>query len=111
MKRVTLFLFVLLLTTTAFAAETRRYLVATQRPFAAGGFKALQDSIDTSVELRGVQGFSSFRGFAVELTEDEVRTLRASKEVRWIEPVVERHALDIRNIRGQTTPYGIDAVS
>jgi serine protease len=111
MKRVTLFLFVLLLTTTAFAAETRRYLVATQRPFAAGGFKALQDSVDSSVELRGVQGFSSFRGFAVELTEDEVETLRASREVRWIEPVVERHALDVRNLRGQTTPYGIDALS
>ncbi len=111
MKRVTLFLFVLLLTTTAFAGETRRYLVATQRPFAAGGFKALQDSVDSSIELRGVHGFSSFRGFAVELTEDDVETLRASKEVRWIEPVVERHALDIRNLRGQTTPYGIDALS
>src|SRR5215213_11876713 len=47
MKRIAAFLFVLLLTTTAFAAETRRYLVATKRPFAAGGFKALQDSVDT----------------------------------------------------------------
>ena len=79
MKRVNLFLLVLLLTTTAFAGETRRYLVATQRPFAAGGFKALQDSVDASVELRDVRGFSSFRGFAVALTEDEVSTLRASR--------------------------------
>ncbi|HYK05040.1 MAG TPA: S8 family serine peptidase [Thermoanaerobaculia bacterium] len=112
MKRATVILFVLLLTTTAFAAETRRYLVATKRPFAAGGFKALQDSVDTSVELRRVNGFVAFRGFAAELTDDEVATLRASREVRWIEPVVERHAFDFaRNLKGQTIPYGIVALS
>ncbi|MEA2463202.1 MAG: in, partial [Acidobacteriota bacterium] len=112
MKRATVILFVLLLTTTAFAAETRRYLVATKRPFAAGSLKALQDSVDTSVELRRVNGFEAFRGFAAELTDDEVATLRASKEVRWIEPVIERHAFDFnRNLRGQTVPYGIEALS
>jgi serine protease len=112
MKRATVTLFVLLLTTTAFAAETQRYLVATKRPFAGGGFQALQDSVETSVELRRVAGFQAFRGFAAELTAEEVETLRASKEVRWIEPVVERHALDFnRNLRGQTVPYGIEALS
>jgi serine protease len=112
MKRATVFLFVLLLTTSAFAAGTRRYLVATKRPFAAGGLKALQDSVDTSVELRRVNGFQAFRGFAAELTDDEVETLRASKEVRWIEPVVERHAFDFkRNFGGQTITYGIEALS
>jgi serine protease len=112
MKRVTAFLFVLLLTTTAFAAETRRYLIATKRPFAAGGVQALQDSVDTSVELRRVNGFTAFRGFAADLTADEVQALRAAREVRWVEPVIERHAFDVRrNLKGQTTPYGIDALS
>lgn len=112
MKRATVFLFAVLLATTVSAAETRRYLVATKRPFAAGGLKALQDSVDTSVELRRVNGFQAFRGFAAELTEDEVATLRASKEVRFVEPVVERHAFELnRNLRGQTIPYGIQALS
>ncbi|HEX8620102.1 MAG TPA: S8 family serine peptidase [Thermoanaerobaculia bacterium] len=112
MKRPVVFLLAIFLTTTLHAADTQRYLVATKRPFAAGGLKAFQDSVDTSVELRRVNGFETFRGFAADLTAEEVAALRASKEVRWVEPVVVRRALDLaRNLMGQTTPYGFDALS
>ena len=110
MKRAVVFSFaVLLLATTAFASDTRRYLVGTKAPFTS--VRAFHDSADAPVELRRVHAFETFRGFAADLTADEVAALRHSGEVRWIEPVVARYALDLRNLAGQTTPYGIDAVS
>ncbi len=111
MKRTVVALFTILLTTAAFAAETQRYLVATKRPYSADTLRALRDSVDRNVEPRAVEGFRTFRGFAAELTPEEAEALRASREVRFVEPVVERHALDVpRNLNGQTTTYGVDQV-
>jgi serine protease len=114
MKRSVVALFSILLTTAAFAAETietRRYLVGTKLPFSASTIRALRDSVDNVVEPRAVQGFESFRGFAAELTAGEVEKLRSSREVRWVEPVIPRYALDVeRNLAGQTITYGVDQI-
>ncbi|MDQ3280072.1 MAG: S8 family serine peptidase [Acidobacteriota bacterium] len=112
MKRIVLAAVALFLATTAFAADTHRYLVATKRPIANGGLRAVRDSVDSNVEFRSVDTFQTFDGFAATLTEEEVRQLRASREVRFVEPVVPRYALDVeRNFAGQTVPYGVDAIS
>src|SRR6185436_17463708 len=51
-------------------------------------------------------------GFAADLTSSEVAELRRNASVRWIEPVVERHAFaqTARNLNAQTTPYGVDLI-
>lgn len=110
MVRIAPALIALALTTAALAADAggQRYLVATTRPFGANTLQALRDSVDHQVEPRDVRGFRSFRGFAASLTPAELAALRASGEVRWIEPVVPRHAFDVQpNLLGQTVPYGV----
>lgn len=81
----------------ASAEETQRYLVATNRPFRAGSQVATFRSVD---------------GFAANLTVSEVAELRRNANVRWIEPIVERHAFaqPARNLNAQTTPYGVDLI-
>jgi len=86
------------LVTVASAQEApQRYLVATSRPFRAGADVATFRSVD---------------GFAASLTSSEVAELRRNASVRWIEPVVERHAFAqaARNPNTQTTPYGVDLI-
>lgn len=81
----------------ASAEDTQRYLVATKRPFRAGA---------------RVETFRAVDGFAADLTSSEVAELRRNANVRWIEPVVERHAFAqvARNLSAQTTPYGVDLI-
>jgi len=98
-----------LVSMSAHAADAQRYLVATKRPFRAGGvIKELRNGGMTAAD---VKGFTSFDGFAATLTSDEAAALAASADVRWVEPVIERHATaQARNANGQTIPYGVDLV-
>ncbi|HEY0157381.1 MAG TPA: S8 family serine peptidase [Thermoanaerobaculia bacterium] len=110
MLRIAPSLVAVLLATAAFAADVApgRYLVATKKPFGPGTLQALRDSVDQVVQPDGVRGFRSFRGFAADLTAEEVEALRASEEVRWVEPVVVRRTFDATpNILGQTVPLGV----
>jgi serine protease len=108
MIRTTAAAFVILVSTSLFAGDAQQYLVATRRPFAHGAVRELRQSIAN----REVTGFRvAFDGFAATLTASEVARLRASSEVRWIEPVIERYAVaQSRNTSGQTMPYGVDLV-
>jgi len=94
--------------TGATAAETQRYLVATKHPFAS-----LVREARAGLRLDGAEGFgAAFDGYAADLTSDEVAALKQHADVRWVEPVVERHAFaqPTRNPNAQTIPYGIDLV-
>lgn len=86
-------------------SATRRYLVATREPFAADRFRAIQP--DGGAAARNVTAFRAFDGFAADLDPTSVAALRASSGVRWLEPVVERHALDLerRKTHAARTPY------
>jgi subtilisin family serine protease len=108
-KRTLVALATLCLAVSAFAADPQRYLVATKRPFHAGAMQALRHSVNGEVEPRNVVPFETFSGFAATLSEAEVATLRTSREVRWIEPVLERHAF-ARDPFHQVVPYGIDII-
>ena len=114
MKRTTAAAFAFLfVAAAAFAGDTpQRYLVATKRPFRAGALAAVVRDARQGVPLRDVDGFNSFDGFAATLTSSEVAALRASSEVRWVEPVIERHAFAqaFRSIDSQTVPYGVDLI-
>ena len=108
MIRTTAAAFAILLSTSLFAGDSQQYLVATKRPFGHGALKQLRESIAAG-DVRGFR--HAFNGFAATLTEAEVAALRASSEVRWIEPVIERYAVvQARNTNGQTMPYGVDLV-
>ncbi len=111
MKRTILAVLILLLGTSTLAGETRRYLIGTKRPLAAHEIRATLGRLHSDArhdrETAGIVPFESFAGFAADLTEDEAGELAASGRVRWIEPVVERHAFETRNFTGQTIPYGI----
>ena len=106
MKRSAIVVFALLLSLTASAAETQRYLVATRKAFRAGGAEALRRvQLDPAgVEARPLE---TFDGFAANLTPSQVARLRASGEVRWVEPVLERST---QWIGAQSTPWGLHAI-
>lgn len=108
MKRTFLAVVAVLLTTSAFAAETQRYLVATRhRPITPDVRQILGEETDA----RAVVPFETFTGFAADLTDADVAALRKSPAVRWVEPVVPRYAfLQPRNPTRQTVPLGIDAI-
>jgi subtilisin family serine protease len=110
MKRTILAALCLSVATAAFATEAQRYLVATKRPMRTGALAAVRQTVSYDLEERAVVPFESFNGFAAELTESEVAALRASNEVRWVEPVVERHKLEVRSLDDQTVPYGINKI-
>lgn len=106
MKRLAVAIVALVVSVTAFAEGTQRYLVATHKAFRAGGAEALR-RVQLDPVVTDVTPFESFNGFAAALTSDEVARLRASGEVRWIEPVLERRAAWIGH---QTTPWGLQAI-
>jgi serine protease len=112
MKRTVLGVFAILVAASSFAQEaTQRYLVGTKRPALAGSLKFVKDIVDSDTGARDLSAFGIIDGFAIDLTAAEAAHLAASNEVRWIEPVTKRYAFaQQRNLRGQTTPNGVNAV-
>ena len=97
--------------TSLFAADsTGRYLVATREPVdVSAAAPATRDGGRARIGAR-FEAFRSVNGYAADLTSAEVATLRASADVTFVEPVKERHILEMRNPNGQTTPYGVTLV-
>jgi serine protease len=121
MKRsVPTFFLALLVTSTLLAAPTQRYIVATRSGVAAPRAAIMVREIENSSQPRDIESFHVIRGFAADLTEDEAAALRRTADVDYVEPVVERHALeigggkessaDIANPFGQVVPFGVDMV-
>jgi subtilisin family serine protease len=107
MKRTALALS-LLCAASLFGTPTRRYLVATKSAVRSGGLAVAINRAPIRVEPRNVARFELVDGFAADLTDAEVEALRQSDGVREVEPVLERHALDVdRAVGAQTLPYGI----
>lgn len=100
----------LLLCSTSLIAEgtSRRYLVATRHPFAGRLAGISRDAADIAVP--NAEAFTSVNGFVAELTDEELAEIRKSPEVKFVEPEIERHALDVRAPDRQTIPYGINLV-
>jgi subtilisin family serine protease len=96
----------------ASAQETQRYLVGTKHPFRAGALAAVLRDARGGFTPRSVAGFDVFDGFAADLTSSEAAALARNPSVRWVEPVLERHAFALvaRNPQAQTVPYGVDLI-
>ncbi|MGZ5492663.1 MAG: S8 family serine peptidase [Thermoanaerobaculia bacterium] len=122
MKKIVVFLVSIVLATGLLADTKQRYVVATRSPVgAARGLTMIREAAGTpESEPRGVAAFQSINGFAADLTDQEVAALRKAPNVRYVEAVEERHALDIggesaaaieaSNPFAQTVPFGIDLV-
>ena len=65
-----------------------RYLVAT---------RGVSTKVLRETESHEIRAFESINAFAANLTAAEVAELTRSDQVRFITPVVERHALQLRN--------------
>ena len=94
-------------------APSRQYLVGT-RTVARRAPQALVRPLLAEESARTLQEFTLVDGFAATLTEEEVAMLSKSPAVRFIEPDVQMHAMELSPIphesrvkNGQTTPYGI----
>ena len=115
------FFVVLLFASTLVGATTQRYIVATKTAVGVVHAAALVRSIEPvpSTDDRHIRAFGIVNAFAADLTADEVNALKASPDVDYVSPVVERHALglgpaqsldDEVNPNAQVVPYGIDLV-
>jgi subtilisin family serine protease len=108
MKRTFPAVLALVLATSALAADTQRYLVATRhQPITAN----VRQILGEAAETHAIAPIESFTGFAANLSAAEVAALQQSSDVRWVEKVVERHAfVQQRNPTRQTIPLGLDAI-
>jgi serine protease len=92
-RRIVLMLLTLVAAANVFAATTNRYLVSTRGPLGVAKVPFLRDGGEIAND-RSVRAFTNLDTFALDLTDDEVRALRLSSDVRYVEPVEERHLLD-----------------
>src|SRR5712691_5614293 len=119
MKKIsTLILCLSLALASSALAATQRYIVATRTSVPAAHIALMIRDVETTSQARSVESFRLLAGFAADLTDDEAAAMRKSPDVRYVEAVVERHALDLGvttladtpNPFGQTVPFGIDLV-
>src|SRR5581483_1154203 len=112
MNRRLLVALLLVFPAAALAQNTQRYIVVTQHAYDEAVHALPREDFEFGARAAmRVRRFESIDGFAADLSADQVRRLSTSPEVQWIEPVVERHALDDTVVAGQqTTPYGITMV-
>ncbi len=89
-RKLTPVLFLLL---TFNASAATRYIVALKHPFRAGKLPILHNDGE-AVEHR-VRQLDNFNSFAADLTPEEVKDLRQSSDVRYVEKVTECHLLDL----------------
>ena len=106
MKRIAALAFLFAIPALAHAdSTTRRMIVVTRHPYAQAE-RAIRagrgDDFDLDNRVRyNVKPFTIINGFAADLTEDEVVQLKKSSEVSFVEPVIERYALEV-STRGNT---------
>ena len=87
-----LLLCLVVLATVNLSAATR-YIVALRGPIRGSHVPLVRDAVEA--EAHEVRQFENFNSFAADLTDDEVKELRRSADVRYVDPVVERHLLDV----------------
>lgn len=101
------------------AAERSRYIVLTRTLPHAAGVRMIDESTDAAAHA--VRAFGNIDAFAADLTPEEAATLRNSRNVRSVQPIVKRSAADAPAVAvasmpipepsdPQVVPYGIDMV-
>ena len=118
MKRTFAAVVLLLAVTTVSAQELQRYAVALRHPLLAQRAPEFQG---VDMATRDYQPIPIADAYAVDLTPAEAAAMAKQADVRYVEPAIIFHKLEtavapapttdaLRNINGQTVPYGIDLV-
>ncbi|HEX9160204.1 MAG TPA: S8 family serine peptidase [Thermoanaerobaculia bacterium] len=120
MKRIAVLLLSFAFASSLFAAPTQRYIVMTRAHVGAGHALDMIRGItpEAQPESRDITTFNIIEGFAADLTADEAAALKKTPGVRYVEQVIERHAMDagggsapaVEATSTQTVPFGIDLV-
>jgi subtilisin family serine protease len=115
MKRATLAVLLFIVPFTAFAAAPTQAVIVMMKP-SLGRFavKSLSVMLDPNIAEgeRDLRELPGIRGFAANLTADEIAALKASGNVLSVEPDRPVHALSDTVTAGQqTTPYGVADVN
>ena len=101
------------------AGSADRYVVALERGVRIDSAATLLLDHDAAPQPRRLAAFPALDAFAADLTPDEVKQLRRSKNIRYVEPVAPRYILGFerrpatdvdRNLEGQTVPPGVDLI-
>lgn len=129
MKRAPIFLALLALAS-PLVAGTTRYVVLMRAPLHQSHARAINEVVEGQPQQHDVRTFQTLDAFAANLTDAEVAALRASSDVRVVEPIKERHINEDPIIprpkptsstpappspsdspfTHQLTPYGIDLI-
>ena len=109
-----------LLVPTLATAATDRYVVALEAGVSPARGALLLRDIDGAVQPRErqVTKFRVLDAFAADMTQAEAAAMRRAPGVRYVERAVERHMLGtlspeataVRNLNGQSIPFGLDVV-
>ena len=123
MKRLLLCLALLVLAS-PLVAGTSRYIVLMRTPLQKSHARVINEVVEGDAQQRDIRTYRTLDAFAANLTDEEVAELRASSDVRVVEPIKERHINDVARQAGrlsstgptdspfnhQVVPYGIDLV-
>ncbi|MCU1244174.1 MAG: apr 1 [Acidobacteria bacterium] len=114
-RRFSIAVVALLITTASYAEQTQRYIVGTRGSAHVAAHKlfslAQTDGEAALAMPQDLTEFQSVNAFAATLTDAQVAALRKSPEVTYIEFDPERHVLSDAVVSGaQTTPYGVTMV-
>ncbi|MEA2237075.1 MAG: hypothetical protein QOC81_1799 [Thermoanaerobaculia bacterium] len=114
MKRAALVVLLFIVPFAAFASSSpTQAVIVMMKPTGHLSIKSLAVNLDPAVSAdeRDVRDLPGIRGFAANLTSDEIASLKASGNVLSIEPDSERHKFaDAVTAGQQTTPYGVSSI-
>jgi len=113
MKRAVFVALLFIVPLAAFAAAPTQAVIVMTKPSGHFSAKSFSTSFDPNVSIdeRDIRELPGIHGFAANLTDAEIASLKASGDVVLIEPDYERHKfVDTVTAGQQTTPYGVGDV-
>jgi serine protease len=113
MKRAAFVALLFIAPLTAFASAPTQAVIVMMKPASRVAAK-MSMTFDPRVtaDERDLRELPAINGFAANLTNEDIATLKATGNVVSIEPDLERHAFaDSVTAGQQTTPYGINSVN
>jgi subtilisin family serine protease len=113
MKRTAIGILLFIVPLSVFGAYTpRQSVLVMTNPSGHASAKTAFAFDPATADERDLREFSAIRGFAANLTDDEIAMLKSSGNVISIEPDGERHAFTDTVTPGQQTiPYGLNAIN
>jgi serine protease len=113
MKRAAFVALLFIVPFTAFASAPTQAVIVMMKPASRVAAKtSMTFDARVSADERDLRELPAINGFAANLTDQDIASLKATGNVVSIEPDLERHAFADSVTPGQqTTPYGVNSVN